>query len=151
MREYIISTDSTADLPDSYIKEHGIVIQNLTYCFGTDLSSDTDELDPAAFYARMRGGEMPTTNASNPEQVRISFENILKQGKDILHLAFSSALSSSYSTTMVVAEELKEEYPERKIIVVDSYSASLGQGLFVHKAVQKKEAGEDIDSVADWL
>lgn len=151
MADYIISTDSTADLPEEYIKEHGIIIQNLSYCFGEEVFSGTNDLDPKVFYARMRNGEMPTTNASIPEQVRASFEAVLKQGKDILHLGFSSALSSSCSTTIVVANELKEAYPERNIIVIDSLCASLGQGLFVHKAVQKKEAGEDIESVAAWL
>ena len=151
MSEYIISTDSTADLPESYIKEHGIMIQNLSYCFGDEVYSGTNDMPPADFYARMRGGEMPTTNASIPAQVRASFEACLKEGKDILHLAFSSALSSSCSTTLLIADELKEEYPDRKIIVIDSFAASLGQGLFVHKAVQKKEAGEDINSVAIWL
>lgn len=151
MSDYIISTDSTADLPEGYIKEHGIIIQELSYCFGDEVHAGTNTLEPSAFYTRMRSGEMPTTNASIPEQVRISFEAHLKEGKDILHLAFSSGLSSSCSTTIMVANELKEEYPDRKIIVIDSFAASLGQGLFVHKAVEKKEAGETIDSVATWL
>lgn len=151
MGEFIISTDSTADLPDTYIKEHHLLIQNLSYCFGEEVFEGTDSMLPADFYARMRTGEMPTTNASIPSKVRDSFEKILAQGKDILHLGFSSALSSSYSSTVVVANELMEEYKDRRIVVIDSYAASLGQGLFVHKAVQKKEAGEELDAVADWL
>ena len=92
--KYIISTDSTADLPDSYIAEHGIAIQFLSYAFGDEVFGLNNQLDPKVFYKRMRDGEMPTTNAAIPDEVQESFESYLKEGYDILHIGFSSGLSS---------------------------------------------------------
>ena len=148
---YIISCDTTADLPESYIQEHHILLQHLSYQFGDEIFSGEHQLDPKVFYARMRNGEMPKTSAAVPEEIRTSFEPFLKQGFDILHIAFSSALSSSCQNACLAARELSEEYPDRKIIVIDSLSASLGEGLLVHYAVMKKESGSSIDEVADWL
>lgn len=94
---------------------------------------------------------MPTTAQVNPAEVRNLFEPYLKEGKDILHIAFSSGLSGTYNSCRIAAEELKEEYPERKIIVKDSLAASLGQGLLVYLAQKRKESGEDMEAVADWV
>lgn len=149
--KYIISTDSTADLPDSYIAEHGIAIQFLSYAFGDEVFGLNNQLDPKVFYKRMRDGEMPTTNAAIPDEVQESFERFLKEGYDILHIGFSSGLSSSFNSARIAAEELSEKYPERKILLVDSLCASLGQGLFVHKAVTLKEQGTSIEEAYQWL
>ena len=93
---------------------------------------------------------MPTTSQVNPEQAKAAFEPLLKEGKDILHLAFSSGLSGSCQSARIAAEELQDEYPERKIVVIDTLLAALGQGLLVYKAVQLKEQGASMDEVADW-
>ncbi|MCR5154854.1 MAG: DegV family protein [Lachnospiraceae bacterium] len=151
MADYVLSTDSTADLPADYIKEKGIVIQSLHYCFGNDVYGGDREMPVKDFYARMRGGEMPTTNATVPDEVRVSFKKYLNEGKDILHISFSSALSSSYSSTSFIADELRAEFPNRKIIIIDSLCASLGQGLLVHKACEKKASGMSIEKVAKWV
>lgn len=87
----------------------------------------------------MRNGSMPTTAQVNPENAKALLEPYLKEGKDILHIAFSSALSGTYNSSRIAAEELMEDYPDRKIIVVDSLGASLGQGLLVYLAQEKKE------------
>ena len=102
------------------------------------------------FYEAMRNGSMPTTAQVNPENARVLLEPYLKEGKDILHIAFSSGLSGTYNSCRIAAEELMEEYPDRKIIVIDSLAASLGQGLLVYLAQEKKEQGEDIETVARW-
>ncbi len=149
--KYIISTDSTADLPESYVKEHGIAIQFLSYAFGDTVYGLNNQMDPHAFYDRMRSGEMPTTNACIPDEVQQSFESHLKEGYDILHIGFSSGLSASYNNARIAANELAEQYPDRKIILVDSLCASLGQGLLVHYAVTMKEQGKSLDEVAAWL
>ena len=75
----------------------------------------------------------------------------ISQGKDILHLAFSSGLSGSYNSVRMAAEELREEFPDRKIVVIDSLCASLGEGLFVDKAVEMKEEGKSLEENAAWL
>lgn len=151
MADFILSCDSTSDLPDSYVKEHGLIVQFLSYRFGDTVYTADTQLDPKDFYARMRNGEMPQTSAIVPEEAKDSFEPYLKKGLDILHISFSSALSSSHNNARIAAEELMEQYPDRKIIVIDSLCASLGQGLLVHYAVQQKEAGKSIDEVAAWV
>lgn len=149
--KYIISTDSTADLPASYVKEHGISVQFLSYAFGDTVYGADNQMEPHAFYERMRSGEMPTTNACIPDEVQRSFETYLKEGYDILHISFSSGLSASYNNARIAANELAEQYPDRKIVLVDSLCASLGQGLLVHYAVTMKESGKSLEEVAEWL
>lgn len=149
--KYIISTDSTADLPESYVKEHGIAVQFLSYAFGDTVFGLDTQLEPHTFYKRMRSGEMPTTNACIPDEVQNSFERYLKEGYDILHISFSSGLSASHNNARIAANELAEQYPDRKIVLVDSLCASLGQGLLVHYAVTMKESGKSMEEVAEWL
>lgn len=149
--KYIISTDSTADLPVSYSKEHGIAVQFLSYAFGDTVYGTDNQMEPHAFYERMRSGEMPTTNACIPDEVQRNFESYLKEGYDILHISFSSGLSASHNNARIAANDLAEQYPDRKIVLVDSLCASLGQGLLVHYAVQMKESGKSMEEVAEWL
>ena len=151
MNNYIITTDTTTDLPEDYIKKHDLGIMSLTYTLeGTTYSKD-NPLDVKLFYEKMRNGSMPTTSQVNPENAKNIFLPYLKNGYDILHIAFSSGLSGSYNSTRIAAEELSEEFPDRKITIIDSLAASLGEGLLVHKAVMLKEQGADLDAVADWV
>ena len=94
---------------------------------------------------------MPTTMACNPEVVEKCFRKYLDQGLDVLHISFSSALSSSYNTTAIIARELSEEYTNNKVIVIDSKCASMGEGLFVYKAVQNRDNGMSIEDNVKWL
>lgn len=149
--KYIISTDSTADLPASYVKEHGLTTQFLSYSFGDMVYGLENQMEPHAFYERMRSGEMPTTNACIPDEVQRNFETYLKEGYDILHIGFSSSLSTSYNNARIAANELAEQYPDRKIVLVDSLCASLGQGLLVHYAVSMRENGKSMEEVSEWL
>lgn len=151
MRDYIITTDNNSDLPDEYYKENHVGCTYLSYAMDGKNYTHDNFLPVHEFYDAMRGGSLPTTSQVNPEAARALMEPILKEGKDILHIAFSSGLSGSYNSSKIAAEELEEKYPNRKIIVVDSLSASLGQGLLVHMAVQKKAQGEEMEAVADWL
>lgn len=151
MRPFIISTESTADLPEYYCIQHHVDVQPLFYIFGDEIFGDQKKLTPEEFYNRMRAGQMPTTNASNPESIKLSFEKRVQEGKDILHIAFSSALSSSYSNAILAANEVKSKYPEANILVIDSLSASLGQGLLVYYAVEKLESGCSLQETYDWV
>ena len=141
MEKYVITTENTADLPHSYYKEHQVEYMYLTYQLDGITYNKENELDFKEFYSRMRAGSMPTTSQVNSEEAKDVLRPLLEAGNDVLHLAFSSGLSGSYNSVRLAAEELKEEYPDRKILVVDSLCASLGEGLFVYKAVQMKEAG----------
>ena len=149
---YIITTDTSADLPASYIEENHLVIAPLFYRIDEVTYGSPDKIMPIReFYAAMRGGAMPTTMGSNPEDIKDLFRPYLERGTDILHIAFSAALSITYQSAIIAAQDLREEFPERTIYIVDSVSASMGQGLLVHKALQQKKAGKTIDEVYEWV
>lgn len=151
MSKFVLSTDNTCDLPKDFIKENDIDIHYLYYAFGDDVYGDEKNMTEEEFYKKMREGSMPTTMAINQVRCREIFEARLKEGYDILHLAFSSALSSSFSTAYMVANELMEEYPDRKIIVIDTLAASLGEGYIVYKAAQLKREGKNMDEIARYV
>lgn len=150
MNNYVITTDNNADLPEEFYKEHQIGCTYFSYTLDGKEYTKENFLPVEEFYSKMRAGSMPTTSQVNPERVRALFEPYLKEGKDILHIAFSSGLSGTFNSCRIAAQELMEEYPERKIRVVDSLAASLGQGLLVYLAQRRKEEGADFDSVAQW-
>lgn len=150
MSEYVITTDNNSDLPEKYLKDHGVGCMYLSYSMDGKNYTHGNFLPEHEFYEAMRNGSMPTTAQVNPENAKALLEPYLKEGKDILHIAFSSALSGTYNSSRIAAEELMEDYPDRKIIVVDSLGASLGQGLLVYLAQEKKEQGEDMETVAKW-
>lgn len=152
MKPYIISTDCMADLPADFVNEHHLSLHPLYYLMGdVTYNAVDDALPEKEFYARMRNGEMPTTMASNPDYIRNSFIKNIQDGYDILHISFSSGLSSSYSNTAFTAKELSEEYPDSKIIVIDSLSASLGQGLLIYYACRKQASGASIEETAEYI
>lgn len=151
MSKFVITADSTVDMPKSYIEEKNIPIVSLSYVIDDVTYQDTNGLSGKEFFDKIRAGAMPTTSQVNPEQAREAMEPILKEGTDILHLSFTSGLSGSYNSTRIAAEELREEYPERKIIVVDTLCAAMGQGLLLYKAVELKEQGKTIDEIAEWV
>ncbi len=151
MKKYLITTDTTCDLPKEYLNEHNIGMLPLYYSINETVYGEENQLSPRDFYNMMRNGAMPTTMAVNPDLARKFFTELLADGYDILHLAFSSALSGSCSVAATVARELSDEYPESKLVVIDSLCASLGEGLLVHKAVQMKENGKSIDEAVGWL
>lgn len=152
MEPFKIITNTTADLPLAYIKEHQLGLVYFNYIMdGVSYGKDR-ELDWKEFYRLMRKeGKMPTTSQVNPEQYKDYFSEFLKENKRLLYISFSSGLSGSCSNAMLAAEELMEEKPDCKIVVVDSKCASMGEGLFVHKAIQKKEQGSSLEETADYL
>lgn len=93
---------------------------------------------------------MSVTSQVNPEGAREVLEPLLKEGKDVLHLAFSSGLSGTCNSMRIAAEELREEYPEAKIMVVDTLCACMGEALLLHYVLQQKEAGKTIEEAAAW-
>ena len=151
MSEFIITTDNTSDLPDSYISENDLDILFLSYTIDGETYERENQLSAAEFYKRMRNGSMPTTAQINPDMAKEKFTKYLKEGKDILHISFSSGLSGSYNSCRIAAEELQEDFPDRRIVVVDSLCASLGEGLLVHKAVCQKKEGKSLAEITEWL
>ena len=154
MRPFIISTDTTADLPADFVSKYDIDIHPLFYRFGDDEiygGANQPALEPSIFYRRMRDGEMPTTMASNPEDSNAYFTERVVEGYDVIHIAFSSALSSSCQNAGIAAQEVMEAHPEARITVIDSLAASMGEGLVVYKAIMYKEAGHSYDEVVRYV
>jgi DegV family protein with EDD domain len=150
--DYIITTDTTADLPSDYVKKHNLELLSFNYTIDGTTYDIENELPYKDFYEKMREGSVPVTSQVNPNYAKSFFEEIIKKhDTNILHIAFSSGLSGSYNSACIAAEELMEEYPEKKIIVVDSLCASLGQGLLVHKAVSLKENGMKLQELKQWV
>ena len=151
MDNYKIVTDSTADLPQDYLEKNEIGVMTLPYTIDGITYDGTDDLDTTEFYKKMRAGKMPTTSQVNPTQARQHFEEYRKEFKKILYISFSSGLSGTYNSVSIAAGEIMEENPDVEIIVIDSKCASLGEGLFVHLAVEMKKAGKEFHEVAEYL
>lgn len=151
MKNYIITTDSNSDLLDEYIKEKQIGIIPHYYDLEGKIYGEEEVLAPKVFYDKMREGLMPTTMASNPHVIKETFQRYIDKGLDVLHISFSSALSSGCSNVTVGARECMEENPDVKIIVIDSLNVSLAQGMIIMKAIELKEEGKTIEETVDWI
>ena len=151
MSEFVIITDSTTDLPKSYYKEKNVPVVSLSYMVDGVTYEDMNGLTGRELFEKIRAGAMPTTSQINPERAREALEPFAKEGKDIIYIAFTSGLSGSYNSVRMAAEELSEEYPERKIVVIDSLCASMGEGLLLYKAVELKEQGKSFDKIVEWV
>lgn len=151
MPDYVITTDSNSDVLPEFVKANQLTIIPQYYAFGDTVYGDELNMEPHDFYETMRNGELPKSMANNPAVIREKFEQILKEGKNILHIAFSSALSGSCSTVIMISNELMEQYPDRKILVFDSLNASLGEGVSVYRAVELQKAGKAMEEVYDVL
>ena len=151
MADYVITTDSNSDVLPESIKENDLTIIPQYYSFGDTVYGDELNMPPHEFYETMRKGELPKSQANNPAVIREKFERILKDGKNILHIAFSSALSGSCNNVVMTANELLEDYPDRKIVVFDSLNASLGEGVSVYRAIELQKEGKSMEEVYDVL
>ena len=151
MNSYQILTDSCCDFPDAMYAQLNLTVVPLTVIYQGTAHADSNGDNLKTLYAGMRAGESATTSAVNPQRWLNAMESHLKQGQDVLVMAFSSGLSTTYQSAVIAAEELKEKYPDRKIYVVDTLSASLGQGLLVWHACQKRDAGMGIDELHTWV
>ena len=153
MSEYVLITDSSADLSQEMVQELGVTVLPLSFTIQGKIYRnypDNREMDLPLFYDMLRAGELATTSAVNVAEYTQAVEPILQEGKDVLILAFSSGLSSTYQASVLAVGELREKYPDRKIYTVDTLCASLGQGLLVYLAAQEQRKGKSIEEVRDW-
>lgn len=151
MREFLITTDSNSDLPQEYIEKFNTVIIPQYYSFDNVVYGDELNMPPTEFYERMKSGALPQSQANNPAVIEEKFRAVLEQGADIIHIAFSSALSSSYNNVCMVANELREQYPEAKITVIDTLMVSLGESIMVIRANELKEKGASYEEVVEAM
>lgn len=151
MNNYVIFTDSACDVNPAILSEWGVKMAPLTFRFSDSPKEYLDsEMESEVFYKRMRDGEEIKTSAVNKEYFKKKFTDILDSGDDILYLGFSSALSATYNSARLAADELAKEAPERKILLIDTKSASAGLGLIVYLTLKEKESGKNIDEAADF-
>lgn len=152
MKDHVIVTDTACDISQEILQRWGVQEIDLTFRFEKDnVERKGREMPIKEFYDCMREGGVAKTAAINPEVFIESFEKILAEGKDILYIGFSSGLSSTFNSSQIAANELKEKYPDRKITAVDSLCASAGQGLYVYLAVQKSNSGASLEELAEYL
>ena len=147
---YRIITDNCCDFPADMYNDLNLSVVPLLVRFQEKEVSQYSEKWLKKMYAGMREGEVATTSAVNPQGWEAVMEPVLAAGEDALVLAFSSGLSTTYQSAVIAANELQEKYPDRKIRVIDTLCASLGQGLLVWYACQKRDAGMPFDELADW-
>lgn len=150
MNEFIIITDSSSDLPVAVAEELGVKVIPLEVNMEGDIRLN-DQIDIKEFYDYLRAKHGAKTSALNIDRLTEVFEPYLAQGKDVLYIAFSSGLSATYMAGKNAAEDLAEKYTDAKVVVLDSLCASLGQGLIVKHAVDKKNSGASIDEVAAYV
>ena len=153
MRDFVIMTDSCCDLTDQMARELELSVVPLSLHMGEHLYQnwlDGRDIGFEDFYARIRAGEMATTSAVSVGEFEAVMRPILAQGKDILYIGFSSALSTTYQSAAIAADDLRAEFPDASIFVVDSLCASLGQGLLLYLCAQQKKEGHSIGEVRSF-
>lgn len=153
MGNYVLTCCSTADMPVEYFKERDIPFLCFHYLLdGEEYPDDLGQtISFPQFYNRIAAGSMPTTSQVNLADYLDFFASYLNDGKDILHISFSSGLSGSYNTATVARAQLMSMYPQRKILIVDSLGASSGYGLLTDMAADMRDDGKTIEEVYDWL
>lgn len=154
MEKFKIVTDSCIDLPLKLVEELDIeVVPLLLTVNGQNYRNFPDERDIKShdFYDLLRKGAVPTTASVNPSEQEMAMDKWLEKGYDILCISFSSALSGTYQSAVIAGKILRERYPQRKIVILDSLCASMGQGLLVTYAAHLQKEGKTLSEVAEWV
>lgn len=154
MNEYIIITDSTTDLGPEILKGMDVRVLPLKYTIeGKNYDDNTDVIvmDTHEFYDKLRAGAMSKTTQLNADEFKAAFKEYLDDGKDILYIGFSTGLSGTYQSACIARDDIAGQYPERKIICIDSLAASMGEGLLVYEADKLHKEGKSIEEVAQWV
>lgn len=151
MSEYKIITDSGCDLPKEMLSKLDVQTVPLFVNFRGEDREDSVDADIKELYDGLRAGEPATTSAVNPDRWMEKMERVVSQGMDVLTITFSSGLSTTYQSAVIAANELKEKYPERKILVVDSLCAALGQGLLIWYTCKMRDTGMGVEELAAWV
>lgn len=150
MNDFVIMTDSCCDLDQQMIKHLDLSVVPLHVQLG-DVEQNCDEIDIKAFYDGMRQGAAPKTAAGSIGDFTQAMASILEQEKDLLYVCFSGALSTTYQSAVIAADDMKTAYPDRTIHVLDSRCASMGQGLLLYLAVQEKKKGKTLLQVKEYI
>jgi DegV family protein with EDD domain len=151
MADYIIACASTADLPDTYYKEHNIPVIRYTYAIGTDVfEDDCKEESRAKAYADMRKGTVYSTSMINTATYADFFTKLMETGKNVIFLDMSKEMSSSYRSSHTAAESVQRKFPDQVLCLMDTRCISGGLGLLVTEMVRRMEDGMSFQDVIDW-
>ena len=151
MNNYVIYTDSSCDLSPEMLDARDVYYSSLTFRFDDgDNEYANNEMPISEFYQRMREGGVAKTSAVNSESFAMEFKKLLDKGLDVLYIGFSSGLSTTYNSARLAAEQLRSEYPDRKIITVDTLAASAGIALLIDMVIAKKNSGATIEEAAKY-
>jgi len=153
MRGFVIITDSGSDLPSEIIKKYDIKVAEISCTFdGKEVKDDlVDNVSMSHFYECIEKGDMPRTSMVNTLEFVTVFENCLKDNKDIIYISLSSGLSGTYNSALIAKESLLKKYKDAHIEIVDSLSATMGEGLLVYHACQLKTEGKSYEEIVNWL
>ena len=153
MAKFALTCCSTADMPAAFFAEHDIPYACFHFTLnGKEYNDDLGASVPFAdFYKAIENGAQPTTSQVSVGQYTAMWEPLLEAGKDILHITLSTGLSGTYNSACAARDALAEQYPERRIRVVDSLGASSGYGLLVTLACEKRDAGMELDDACAWV
>ena len=151
---YVIVSGATGDMPQSVIEEYGlhvipmnVRVNERDYLY----HPDEKELSCKDFYTKLSAGEESVTSQITPIVFKEVFESYLKEGKDVLYIAFSSGLSGTYNSACLIADELSEQYPERRLVCIDSLCASIGEGFLVYLAGKMRKEDKSFDEVVEFV
>ena len=150
---FVLTTDATCDLSKNYTDERNIMVMPMSYTIDkkTYKGTEDDSLSQKDFYSKLRDGCLSQTSQINPDAFVNFFEDLLKTGVNVLHIAFSSALSGTCNNAFIAAQEVNSKFSEVKVVVVDSLCASMGEGLLVYYAAKLRDDGKTVDEVKDWI
>ncbi len=154
MSEYVLLSDATSDLPAGIIKKLGVQIVPMEYIIDEKsyrFEPSQEDMTCEEFYGLLREGKLSSTTQINPAIYEEVFSKILAEGKDVFYLAFSSGLSGTYQSAQIAKEIVLDEYPDRKIICVDSLCASIGEGILLYHAALQKANGLSMEELQDWV
>ena len=151
-RKFDVITDSACDMPTEYYKKHGVVVVRLGFTMNNVNyeGENGEKISEKEFYRKLREGGLPTTYQVTGEMAKLYMERSLEKGRDVLVIAFSSALSGTAGSFLVAARQLEKEYPKQKICVVDSLCASMGEGLLLDYVLKKAETGAGVEETAEY-
>jgi len=154
MADFVLFTDSCSDLPVDMIKKTGVEVIPMSFMVDDIVYHnfpDEREITTIDFYNMLREKTTSSTSQLNPQQFDAYFRDYLEKGMDILYIAFSSALSGTYVSAIQASKSLEIEFPDRKVVVIDSLAASMGLGLLTCHAARLKKQGKSIEETAQWV
>ena len=147
MASFEIYTDSCCDLPKEIVEKCNVKVMQLEVTIDDNAPVLNRDIESKAFYDKLRAGANAKTNAVTPGFFEEHMRKSLEEGKDIIYLGFASGLSVTYNNGVMMMSELQDEFPERKLMHIDTLCASVGQGLLVHYAAELRDAGATIEEV----